>query len=260
MIGQSKILAKLNNLTLDTLPHSLMLVGDFGCGKHMLCNAISEKFKMEVTDISDKLTFDLISEIEGLANPHMYIINGDKITLKEEATILKFLEEPTKFAFIIILCENKNRMLDTILNRCIIWEFAPYTLAELSTFQWQGSNLLFSIANTPGKVIKWCELPLDEMYELSMKILDKMDKANFANALSLANKIDLSNKGKGYDKDAFFAILNYTAYCKVLDCKEEKWYNVYKLTNQLLNDSHILHIDNTKLFEHYVYELKKILV
>ena len=54
--NQRKLNAILENLTMSTLPRSLILLGDRGCGKHTLVKELSEKLSLEVVDITDSLT------------------------------------------------------------------------------------------------------------------------------------------------------------------------------------------------------------
>ena len=44
IIGQTKLLNKINALNIDSLPHSILMIGDLGCGKHTLCKYIANKF------------------------------------------------------------------------------------------------------------------------------------------------------------------------------------------------------------------------
>ena len=43
LVGQERVLDKINNFTLDTFPSSTILLGEDGCGKHTLLSYISAK-------------------------------------------------------------------------------------------------------------------------------------------------------------------------------------------------------------------------
>jgi len=260
MVGQKKLFEKINNLSLKSLPHSLMLVGEYGCGKHLASDEISSKLGIPIKDISDSLNAETINNIYDMVTPQIYTINGDSITLKEESAILKFIEEPSKNAYIIIFCENRGRMLNTILNRCIIWEFEPYTMDELLSFAPSASTELLKVANTPGKLIEWSPQPISDIQEVCDNIINRMINANIPNALTLPDKIAWKEEDKNkYNKNLFLQMLLFTAKEKVIDDKDKIWYNVYVLTNKFLNDSHIPHIDFQKLFENYILNLKTLL-
>ena len=40
MIGQQELVNKFNSYTLETLPHTILLLGDRGCGKHLLVKVL----------------------------------------------------------------------------------------------------------------------------------------------------------------------------------------------------------------------------
>jgi Holliday junction resolvasome RuvABC ATP-dependent DNA helicase subunit len=50
-IGQKLLLNKLNNLNLDSMPRSLLLLGDVGCGKHTYSNLIANRLGLKLVDI-----------------------------------------------------------------------------------------------------------------------------------------------------------------------------------------------------------------
>ena len=69
---QQYLYDKVNRGTIDTLPRTLMLLGEFGCGKHTLVKHISEKFNIMIEDISGYLfksyLFFILSWILNLRN------------------------------------------------------------------------------------------------------------------------------------------------------------------------------------------------
>ena len=89
MIGQKKLIEKINNCTIDSFPHSLILVGEEGCGKHTVIKYIADKFSFPVFDITENLDLETIEDISLSTSPVIYIINGDKINERQENVILK---------------------------------------------------------------------------------------------------------------------------------------------------------------------------
>ena len=127
MNEQLKISKLLEKLTIDTFPRTLMLLGEKGCGKHTLLKIISDKFNLKVNDITGTISLDTIQQIQLTVEPAIYVIDCNTIKVRDENIILKFLEEPLKNSFIILLCEYKEGLLPTILNRCQIWQFESYS-------------------------------------------------------------------------------------------------------------------------------------
>ena len=131
MVGQEKILNRLKAYPLYEFPHSILLLGEDGCGKHTLVDEISKYFDFEVLEITDMISLDTIIEINQRLVPTMYLINMNKLTDREQNIILKFLEEPSKNAYVVLISEGTHNLLETIVNRCILFEFEPYTEEQL---------------------------------------------------------------------------------------------------------------------------------
>jgi hypothetical protein len=248
-----------DSLTVDTFPRTLMLLGEFGCGKHTLIEYIADKFKFEIEDISDNLTLELIDNISTRSMPKIYVINSSKLTVKNENVILKFLEEPLKNSFIILLAERRESIILTVLNRCQIWEFESYPPEYIESLlcpaDTKRKRLLLEVANTPGKVDAYRSHPLDDMVQLAHKIFHSIHSANFANVLTIGRFVSFKNEKDRYDFNLFLDVL--LAVCKdtCYSC-DPLCYDMYELTRVLNANKYVYNIDKRALFEHYLIELK----
>ena len=261
LYGQENLEAQFNNFTLDSLPHTIMLVGPFGCGKHTLISNLSDRLNLEVKNL-DVINNEVLTEVMNLTVPTMCVIDGENISMKEESALLKFIEEPPVHIFITICCTSTNLILDTIKNRCQIFRFAPYTNQFLkSLYPDLNDKYLFAIADTPGKILAWQVMPLIEMFKFASEILNKIQITKISNILKLSDKINFSKKENTtlFEFEPFLACLLYMASerCKrPSDLPAKTTFEQFKLTKQLIIDSHIPNIDKQKLFEHYLFELK----
>ena len=251
-IGQDLILNKINTLTFKNCPQSLMLVGPMGCGKHTVANFISDKLKLKLIPIEDQLNINTFDTIRLCPNSAIYTIESNKITTKEESSILKFLEEPPENSKILIYCTNKNKVLPTILNRCVQWDFLPYTKEQLSLFT--SDKICLELAKTPGQCLEYSAQDLIGMLDFSNLILDKVKDANFSNILTIPNKIDFDNNSVNYPIDIFLKVLCYSAESKY--CANQITIEEVDLVRNLVNDSTITNINKKHLFEHFLSELK----
>lgn len=235
MIGQEKLLNKLNSFNLDTFPHSCLLLGEKGSGKHTIVNYISENIiNLPVVDISETISFDYIDLIYRNPNPFIYLVDINKMTEKEQNILLKFVEEPLKNAFIILLCDNANLVLNTLYTRCRIFELDSYSKEELEQFisETENKDLITSILRTPGKILNTNLANISDIYNLCITIVEKINVANFSNALSIANKLNYKDEYNKFDLDIFFDTLVYTLYNKYLKENKQSIYNMYLLTIQ----------------------------
>lgn len=255
MVGQCEIIKKINTLTLDTFPKTLMLAGGYGSGKHTIMRLIADKLQLTIINISDNLNIDTITEIYTDTEPHIYCIEGNLITEQEESVILKFLEEPPVNAYIIILCENKYSMLNTILNRCQIWELKAYSIDELK--QLTTNEDLLNVVLTPGEIIDWESQPISEITNLCNLMIEKIPDSNFANVLTISNKLKFTKDSVGYDVRLVGRILSMCALNKIITTKEAKYYPIYDKINKFNNSYVGVCRDKKKLFEHLLTELKE---
>ena len=140
-----------------TLPHSIILEGEKGLGKHTLakliaaallcsgedkpcleCSVCRNVLSLNHPDViyyeSEKHTkesfkIDTVRKIREIAfispNQSDYKIfilgEADLMNSAAQNAILKILEEPPAYAYFILLCERKSAFLETILSRCTVF-------------------------------------------------------------------------------------------------------------------------------------------
>lgn len=258
IIGQEKICLRIDSLTLDSFPRSLMLVGARGGGKHLIVDYIARKFNLQTIDITTTLDQESIEELYNRVEPYLYIINANELSVKEENTILKFIEEPLKNSYIVLLAETDIGLLQTILNRCQIWYLQNYTKEFLKTFVTTNDYVL-NIATTPGQVKELCNTSFDSMLELANKIIDKIHVASVANTLTLSNKINFKDDSSKFDVKLFTDILlnRLVEYSK--NSTDSKYSSAYYLTSELKKKLHVKSLDYKALFEGYLINLRSIM-
>lgn len=259
VVGQEKICNLIHSATLDDFPRSLMLVGARGGGKHLICKYIADKFGLITVDLTDQLDLETIEELYNRVEPYLYIIRVNEISVKEENTILKFLEEPLKNSFIVLIAETDMGILQTILNRCQIWHLQNYTREYLSTFIAGGSEYILEIANTPGQVIELSKTDFSSMIELADKIIDKISVASITNTLTLSNKVGFKNDPDKPDVKLFVDVLlsRFASRCKMY--QDRRLVSGYHLTNALQRNLQIKNLDYRALFENYLIELRSLM-
>jgi hypothetical protein len=256
---QKRLYGLVDAQTIDTMPRTILLLGEYGCGKRTLIEYICGKFRLESEDISDKLTLEYIEEINQRVNPTMYIIDCSKLTVKNENVILKFLEEPLKNSFIILKAESRYSIIPTVLNRCQVWEFESYPQAYLdsliSQYGFGNKDIVVEVANTPGKIHEYKDYPLYDMIALAYKVFNSMPVANFANVLTIGRFIAFKNEKDKYDFNLFLSILLVVSKRLVID-GHPKGYEIYELTRKLNNNKYLFSADKKSLFDNYLIELK----
>ena len=258
MVGQSKLLNRLDNLTLDNMPRSLLLLGEKGCGKHLYLDLISKKLSLAKLDITDTLSFDYILEIYSRTTPSIYYIDIDKFTEKKQNVILKLLEEPPVNAYIVLLASDKSLLLGTIINRCIVFEFERYSISELSSFIESGDDksLICEVLTTPGQILSSNIDNIKALQDLCYKIVDKLEIASYYNSLSIANKFNYKDEYDKFDIKTFFNMMNHVLLERYKESSNDKIITYLKKTvefkRRFEQDNRL---DREKLFENYISEM-----
>lgn len=257
MVGQKKLLSKLNTYTIDTFPRSVMLVGEKGSGKHLLTNYIKDNIiKLPLIDITETISDEYLDQIYRNPNPSIYIIDISEITEKAQNTILKFVEEPTNNVFILILAEHKNLVLNTILNRCIIFELDSYARDELLEFiDDPNADTIIQILRTPGKLINTNFKVFSEAIELCNKIIDKISIASYANTLSIASKVNYKDEYDKIDVDVMFDLLCFSLFSHYKETSNRKTLDMYQLTREHRRALLDKRVNKQLLFENYLSNL-----
>ena len=84
-----------------------------------------EKASIGVDDVRNQVNQDIA--IKPYSSPYkIYIIpDGEKMTEQAQNALLKTIEEPPEYAVVILLTDNVNSFLPTILSRCVTLQFKP---------------------------------------------------------------------------------------------------------------------------------------
>ena len=270
MIGQTKLLNRIDKFTIESFPQASIFEGEVGCGKKSLVTYVGDKFSVPVTDITLQITSDLILDLYSVPSVNVYTIDIDvassskRITLLQNA-ILKFVEEPPQYSKIIILVKNKSQLLPTIQNRCQIFSFEKYTTDVLKQFSAehgiQIDEELYRVYDTPGKLLSLTEEKnknVDSLIELVNNVIDNISRASIPNTLTLVNKIDFGSGG--FDLSIFLSMmrLELVARMKLADTNYIKLKKYYTITSEFSYRVNMLGVNKQTLFENYLMKLKMV--
>lgn len=244
-----------NSIELGVMPHTVLFIGDVGCGKHSLANEISLRLGFEIEDITDNVDNEKIDAIYLSAIQRVYTANIDLLSVKEQNSLLKFIEEPSESAYIILFSSSKTSVLSTIYNRCIVYTFSGYTKEQISDITGITDDTILAYSNTPGKAEQFKDCGIAPYIEYIDRMLTLIDKASYANILKLESKLYFKEKEENklsFDKMCY--VLLSRAYDLYADKKisYKKVQAVMKFTGEL----RIPKIDRKNLFYSFIFELK----
>lgn len=162
IIGHDKIKEHLRSaIKMNKVSHAYIINGMQGAGKNMFADIFAKTLQCEegkdtpccrchsciqadsgnnpdiirithekpasigVEDVREQLVGDM--QIRPYSNRYkIYIVDdADKMTIQAQNAILKTIEEPPEYGVIVLLTENADALLPTILSRCIRLDLAP---------------------------------------------------------------------------------------------------------------------------------------
>lgn len=235
MVGQSKLLDTLKNYTIDSFPSTLMLVGEKGSGKHTIIKELSDFLKVPLINISNNLNYDDLMSLQLQSTFSFYLIELDSITEKEQNVILKFIEEPTKNYKIILLANSTVGVLNTVINRCVIYNMMPYTKEELKTFLKDGvDESILRYCNTPGQILS-TRINMDSLMSLCDDIINRFKSVRFDIALGISNKLNFKDNYDRFDIDIFLKVLLQKLFEDFISNNNRDSLKLYNIVNSYDN-------------------------
>lgn len=211
MIGQAEVLNQIDTLIANgKFPKFSIIIGEEGYGKHTLCQYIANKLGLDYllfnNKIDDLRTF--IDVVSSQAESFVYVLqDGDSMALGAKNSILKIVEEVPKNAFIILLINNRNSALETLLSRAFVFELNNYSKQELIEYcnlkSYEDVESLIRVANCPGEIDIASKIKCNEIISFAEKVLDNVSEASLPNVLKVASKLN-GTSADGFDLRLFF--------------------------------------------------------
>ena len=255
--GQEKLLNIFNTMTIQELPHTMLLCGEEGCGKHTLSKYIADRFNLEYVNITETFGSELFDTILARSLPTFYFIDLSTISMVQQNVLLKFIEEANDYIYVCLSINSKNLALNTILNRCVIYEFVPYTreqLKDLAKAFFGEEELPLKVYTTPGQMRNAQFKNLKEVNDLSIKFINSLHLASFQNTLSLSDKFNYKDLYDKYDVYAFMKLLLVNLNTMYLEKGNKQYFKMYEITNKYLNRLIDKRLNKQNLFESYLIE------
>ncbi len=263
MIGQESIISKFELQILDkTFPRTILLLGEYGSGKHMLVDNLSNKLlHIPVEDITNKLSNEKLDEIQLCPLQKLYLIDGNYIDFKKQNILLKFFEEPLTNSFIVLLAESTLTLLPTILNRCQVYQMNSYSNSQLEEITGVNDAVILQYCRTPGKVLKFMQVDINTYLIYIDRMLTLLSRASWANILKLSENMYFNDKEKKDNKfsaELIFSLLKDRA----ADLYKNKSISflVCQKVCEFTNNLRIPNINKKQLFENFIFSLKGVLV
>lgn len=233
MIGQKSLMNDwLERKAKNTLPVFSILVGANGSGKETFCREFCDEIKIDYLVVDNKVDDlrDLVERAYREQSPIMYIIrDADTMTVNAKNSILKLAEEPPVNAYIVLLVNNLENILGTLISRGSIFQMFPYSKQELLDY---GKTLsltedkimpMLDFCFSPGDINTTVENIKDvQAFKTFVNyFVDNIGFATLSNVLKVAKKIRTSQDGEGYDIMLFLQCLKGVLTQKCFKSKKD---------------------------------------
>ncbi len=213
MIGQKQIIENINNLIQnDKYPKFTIIIGREGFGKKTLARYIGKKLKYDALFFENKID-DIRSSID-IALRHngnlLFIFkDAEGMSIQAKNALLKLVEEPPANIRVILLSTAKEHLLPTILSRGHLIDLYYYTREELLEYcetkniQGEYASKLLEVSNSPGEINQAIDNNIDDIIELSHKIVNNIHVVSLPNLLKIVKDLKYKETDKGHDFNIF---------------------------------------------------------
>ena len=217
----------INSIKSNMISHAYMFEGPSGVGKNTMArelattllemeNLFNSPDYIEITPDGNSIKIAQIRKLQSdiLVKPYksykIYVIDeAQKMTVEAQNALLKTLEEPPKYAIIILITNNKESLLDTIKSRCEIIKFTPIPLVEVADYLTQtgvDKNRASLLANfSRGSMQKAIELSESEDFHIMRDEVQKYVETFLTG--SMLDIMDIQNSIEKY-KDNITNVLD----------------------------------------------------
>jgi hypothetical protein len=245
IIGQTKLVNKLLGYSFNTLPKTILFVGDQGAGKSFITKKFTEYLGVDLIEINAQTTADQLVEYLQSPMQAIYSLNLSEVAEKQQHKYLKFIEEPSSNMRVILRAESEVGILPTILNRCVKLNFEDYTIEQLKQLSWAtqlDNPIIYEICKTPGQLLNLSTIDnLGALKDLGITMLRTAKIAQYGAFMGFNCRFNYKDSFKKFDPDIFLNLLIKTAYDLYLTEKKEDFFIMYcyliERKQQLINKS-----------------------
>lgn len=209
MVGQEQLRKIIGSqIERNEYPRFSIIAGQEGSGKRTLTMSISYALGCQRVFIEPKVDAvrEMIKLVYTVQTPTMYVILDGNISNSAREALLKVCEETPKNAYICMLVSDINTVTDTLKSRAGVYHMQPYTPRELLEYASENKHrdIVTDLCEVPGDVEKLKFIGIQEFYDFVQKVVDNIAEVSPANALKMAENIDVKdNNAEKYDMTLF---------------------------------------------------------
>ena len=166
----------------------------------------TKTISISVDDIREQIVNEVKIKPYSYKRKIFIIDKADTMTSQAQNALLKTLEEPPKYVLIILIAENTENFLPTVLSRCVMMKFSPISVNLIKNYlinncAMNEDDAAFYAEYSIGSIGEALRLSGDEnFYQMRNDIiscLDRLDAMDFVSAMFMAKEME---KYKAYSE------------------------------------------------------------
>lgn len=166
----------------------------------------TKTISISVDDIREQIVNEVKIKPYSYKRKIFIIDKADTMTSQAQNALLKTLEEPPKYVLIILIAENTENFLPTVLSRCVMMKFSPISVNLIKNYlinncAMNENDAAFYAEYSVGSIGEALRLSGDEnFYQMRNDIiscLDRLDTMDFVSAMLMAKEME---KYKAYSE------------------------------------------------------------
>lgn len=249
MIGQEKLLDKIDKLVENGFPRFVLLVGTKGSGKKLLSREIANRLHYPLVPVGigvDEVR-DVIVNSYRNTEPIVYILpDTDKMSVAAKNALLKITEEPPQKAYFILTVTDLSNTLSTLISRACVLKMDNYKEEELLEYlknkydvsNMAENNIVFVIetATVPEEVDTLMTYDVKEFRCFVETVATNLHTVSAANSFKILNKLALKKDEDKWDVLLFVQALRQELLRLYYNEDIEYYFRAYVQAGTLLKE------------------------
>lgn len=155
-------------------------------------------------DVIREFLIEKVSTRPALSQSKVFVVSeAEKLNRESQNAMLKVLEEPPGYCFIVMLCTRMEKLLPTTQSRCQVVRFGPVAeekiieaLAAIDIDKTQAKYWARFSQGSVGTAMKWAKLGEDGVncYEKKKELISRLATYKLAEALDFAGWLSSTSK------------------------------------------------------------------
>jgi len=242
MIGQEKLLDKVDRLIENGFPRFVLLVGSKGSGKKLMCMEIAKKLGYPLVSMGTGVdeVREVIQNSYRNTEPILYVIpDTDKMSVQAKNAMLKITEEPPQKAYFLSTVTNTSNTLQTIISRACVLKMDDYSQEELKNYlltKYPDNELtnnqiefILNVATVPEQVDILMNYNVEEFSSFVNTGSKHLHTVSSANAFKIELKLALKKDEDKWDVLLFLQALKYELLNNYYNLDEHSYFESYIL-------------------------------